>query len=225
LKLENQEIRERYWQYRTEIFDKFQSAAPSSAHKLISHLLENGKLHCVITQNIDGLHERDIHDKDKIINICGTEMEVICDNCQVVADRQEIHQAIKNNVYQAPLCQHCGQPLKSSVLAFDEPFNNNFIQKTVNIIRQSDLLLIMGSGLMISPSCQLLDIVEEASTQVILMNSKKSVFDSGVTLAVNGEIKTTSTLLLNLLQGGANPVMDRTTDVQMGARSPSHIPT
>jgi len=152
-------------------------------------------------------------------------MEVICDNCQTVADRQEIHQAIKNNVYQAPICQNCSQPLKSSVLAFDEPFNNNLIQKAVNIIRQSDLLLIMGSALMISPSGQLLDIVEETSTQVILMNSKKSVFDSSVTIAVNGEITTSCTLLLNLLRGGAHPVVDRTTDVQMGSRSPSHFPT
>jgi len=219
LNIDNTEIREKYWQYHTESYEKFQSAIPSDAHKLLSYLVDKGKLQCVITQNIDGLHERDIKDSSKIININGSELEVSCDHCKHPCDRQGIHQAIKSNLYLAPLCPNCDQPLKTSILAFDEPINQSLLRKAIQYIQQSDLFLILGSALMISPSCQLLDLTTESSTQIVLINSTNSIFDNAMALAINGEIKSTCQQILSLLQGRETTLTDRKGDVKMGTRS------
>ncbi|MDP2968058.1 MAG: Sir2 family NAD-dependent protein deacetylase, partial [Deltaproteobacteria bacterium] len=74
--------REKYWQMATELYEPMKKAEPNPAHIAIAELERLGKLHCVITQNIDGLHHKAGNSEERIIELHGTAMHVTCLNCQ-----------------------------------------------------------------------------------------------------------------------------------------------
>src|SRR5512142_861603 len=82
--------REKYSNMATELYEPMKRAEPNAAHRAIAELEQLGKLDCVITQNIDGLHQKAGNDPFKILELHGTAMSVSCIECHKHYDRDEI---------------------------------------------------------------------------------------------------------------------------------------
>ena len=103
----------------TEMYAAIREARPNPAHLAIYELDRLGKLDVVITQNIDGLHEKAGHGADKIIELHGTALHVSCLNCGKRYDREEIQERIKQGI-KAPTCDDCQGPLKPATISFGQ---------------------------------------------------------------------------------------------------------
>ena len=117
--LASEASREKYWQMATEMYASIREARPNAAHLAIYELDRLGKLEVVITQNIDGLHEKAGHGADKIIELHGTALHVSCLNCGKRYDRDEIQERIKQGI-KAPACDDCQGPLKPATISFGQ---------------------------------------------------------------------------------------------------------
>ncbi len=110
--LASETSRKKYWQMATEMYASIREARPNAAHLAIYELDRLGKLDAVITQNIDGLHEKAGHNADKIIELHGTALHVSCLNCGKRYNRDEIQERIKQGII-APTCDDCQGPLET----------------------------------------------------------------------------------------------------------------
>jgi NAD-dependent deacetylase len=88
--LESETSREKYWQMATDMYESMKDAEPNRAHLAIVELEQLGKLDCLITQNIDGLHFKAGNSPDKVLELHGTAMYVTCLNCHKRYDRDAI---------------------------------------------------------------------------------------------------------------------------------------
>src|SRR4030043_111770 len=93
--LASEASREKYWQMATEMYGPMKAAQPNPAHLAIAEMEKLGKLDCVITQNIDGLHFKAGNSEKNIIELHGTAMHVSCLSCQKRYDREEIQERIR----------------------------------------------------------------------------------------------------------------------------------
>src|SRR4030042_1916212 len=110
--------REKYWQLATEMWEPIKMAKPNQAHLAVAELEKLGRLDCVITQNIDGLHFRAGNSEEKVIQLHGTSLFVSCLSCQKRYDRDAIQERVKKG-QKVPRCDDCGgilQPAASMPL-------------------------------------------------------------------------------------------------------------
>ncbi|MGA2318655.1 MAG: Sir2 family NAD-dependent protein deacetylase [Thermodesulfobacteriota bacterium] len=88
--LASETSREKYWQMATEMYEPIKAAQPNQAHLTIAELERLGKLDCVITQNIDGLHFKAGNSEEKVLQLHGTAIFVSCLSCKKRYNRDEI---------------------------------------------------------------------------------------------------------------------------------------
>jgi len=200
------------------------ATSPSPSHHLLRYLEEQNKLLCIVTQNIDGLHDATIQDKSKIIKLNGSELEATCNTCHTTLDRSALHRDITGGLTKAPVCPTCTHPVKPSVAAFGEDFDGTVLTNAMDTISQCDLLLVLGSGLMLSPACQLLALVGNNKLTAVTIYPGKTVFDRAVTLALHGEVKAVCETLLDMMQSGKSR-MDMDSNKQGGRRMGSRRAT
>ena len=117
--LESESSREKYWQMATEMYESMKDAKPNRAHLAIAELERLGKLDCLITQNIDGLHFKAGNSPDKVLELHGTAMHVTCLNCHKRYDRDAIQRRIAGGD-RAPRCDECQGPLKPATISFGQ---------------------------------------------------------------------------------------------------------
>src|SRR5512136_2905724 len=101
--LASEASREKYWQMATEMYEPMKKAQPNLAHLAIAELEKIGRLDCVITQNIDGLHFKAGNSEEKVLQLHGTAIFVSCLSCKKRYDRDEIQDRIKKG-QKAPRC-------------------------------------------------------------------------------------------------------------------------
>src|SRR4030065_1480579 len=111
--------REKYWQMTTEMYESMKDAEPNRAHLAIAELEKLGKLDCLITQNIDGLHFKAGNSPDKVLELHGTAMHVTCLSCHKRYDRDAIQSRIAGGD-KAPRCDVCKGLLKPATISFGQ---------------------------------------------------------------------------------------------------------
>ncbi|MCX5853184.1 MAG: urea transporter, partial [Deltaproteobacteria bacterium] len=120
--LTRQDVRERYWAMDRHFYQMITTARPNDIHRAIKCLDEQGKLDCVVTQNVDGLFQRAGVGPSKIIEVHGTALRVSCLNCGTVYPRQEL-EGILETGEQEPHCQICHGLLKPMTILMGEDLN------------------------------------------------------------------------------------------------------
>ena len=85
--LADEDARERYWRYKGETWQLIRTALPNAGHRALTDLALAGRLHLLVTQNVDGLHERSGFPRERLVDIHGTDSEVECMGCHRRAER------------------------------------------------------------------------------------------------------------------------------------------
>ena len=140
----------------TDLFFKFykekmdlRKFKPNIAHKYLNKLEKNGKLSGIITQNIDGLHQK--AGSKNVYELHGSIYRNYCLKCGEFYDADYIFES--NN---APVC-HCGGIIKPDVVLYEEPLDENVINQTIDLIKNCDLLIIAGTSLKVYPACDFIN--------------------------------------------------------------------
>ena len=170
----NAESRRKYWRWATEFYPHIQGAAPNPCHLALAELERRGRLRCVITQNIDGLHAR--AGSQDVIELHGTATRVGCLECGKDWPRAEIHAwLVAGNP--DPRCDACGGILKPRTISFGQAMPPDETRRAFAEARGCDLMIVAGSSLVVYPAADLVPTAHAAGAKLVLVNLAPTPFD------------------------------------------------
>ncbi len=150
------------------------NAEPNITHLKLHELETKGKLKCVITQNIDGLHQK--AGSKNVIELHGTIYNNYCPKCEKTYDAEYIFSTSK-----VPRCS-CGKIIRPDVVLYEEPLKDNFYD-AIEYIKKCDTLIIAGTSLTVYPAANLINYFK--GQNLILINRDETPYDYLATLVFN----------------------------------------
>lgn len=167
--MDNEESRRAYWQRRLESYPTLLAAQPNAAHLALVELEERGKLSGIVTQNIDGLHQRAGSTQERVIELHGSAHSIGCTSCGTVFSGDEVQQWLMDGITY-PVCPVCGGILRTTTVLFGEPLPPRALDRSIELTRNADLLLIIGSSLVVNPAAKLPLIAKRSGAPVAIVN-------------------------------------------------------
>jgi NAD-dependent deacetylase len=164
---------------------------PNASHLSLVELQRLGKLQFLITQNTDNLHRRSGIRPELLAELHGNGQLMRCLGCELLYTRQEVgwdtDQWGPGYRTQKPLpgqpgCAACGGRLISSVVNFGDPLPHKELELADQHACQCDLMLVLGSSLMVNPAASLVGLALRSGARVVLVNRGKTPYDDAVTL-------------------------------------------
>jgi NAD-dependent deacetylase len=174
--LASEASREKYWQMATEMYEPMKKARPNLAHLAIGEMERLGKLDCVITQNIDGLHFKAGNSEEKVIQLHGTAMYVSCLSCGKKYDRDEIQDRIQKGL-KAPRCDDCRGPLKPATISFGQSMPERETEEAYHRSSVCDLFIVIGSSLVVQPAASMPLVAKRNGAKLVIINRDPTPYD------------------------------------------------
>lgn len=183
--LRSPEARKQYWEMGKRTFPVFSQAQPNPAHYAIADLERIGKLYSLITQNVDGLHQKAGNSEGIVIELHGTAKWVNCLHCQKRYTRSEIQLWLEKGV-DIPMCDSCGGILKPATVSFGQPMPEKETRKAELHSRECDLFLVVGSSLVVQPAALMPLFAKENGAKLIILNNSQTPHDHYADLIIRG---------------------------------------
>jgi len=178
--------REKYWQMATEMYEPMKRAQPNPAHLAIADMEKLGKLDCIITQNIDGLHFKAGNSEVKVLQLHGTAMHVSCLKCNKKYDRDEIQERIRKGL-KVPYCDDCGGPLKPATISFGQSMPERETQEAYHRSSASDLFIVIGSSLVVQPAASMPLVAKRNGARLVIINRDPTPHDEMADMVIHGQ--------------------------------------
>ena len=178
-----------YEQNRKEFFrfyyDKIlvDGVEPNKAHLKLAELEKAGKLTAVVTQNIDGLHQK--AGSKKVFELHGSTWRNYCERCGQFYDLDFMMEQKKNGCLD-PRCTKCGGPVKPDVVLYEEGLDNQTIEGAVRAISEADMLMIGGTSLVVYPAAGLIDYFQ--GKYLVVINMQATARDKQADLVIEEKI-------------------------------------
>ena len=179
-------LRRRAWQAR--LAHPAWSAEPNTAHRALARLASAVDT-WVITQNIDGLHQRAGTPPDRVLELHGTIYGVVCVNCGVHAEMTQTLDRVRAGDAD-PACERCGGILKSATVMFGQPLDRVVLARAARAAAECDLMLAIGSTLTVEPAASLCGIAADAGASLVIVNRDPTPYDTLATDLVRDPIGT-----------------------------------
>jgi len=172
--LADPEVRRRAWRNRLD--SQAWTAEPNAGHRALVDLEHQGKLHTLITQNIDGLHQAAGSDPGLVVEVHGTIREVGCLDCGERAPMERALERVRAGE-EDPDCRTCGGILKSATISFGQSLVADDLGRAERAARDCDLLLAVGSTLSVYPICDVVPIAKRLGADLVIVNAEPTQFD------------------------------------------------
>ena len=174
-----------FFMNNTEEFYKFYrdklntlNIEPNITHKFLKKLEDSGKLKAVVTQNIDGLHEK--AGSKKVLLLHGTIYRNYCMDCNKFYDAKYIF-----NNKDVPRCD-CGGLIKPDVVLYEEGLDDEVVKETIKVISEADLLIIGGTSLAVYPAASFINYFR--GDKIVIINKDSTPYDSRADLVINEKL-------------------------------------
>jgi NAD-dependent deacetylase len=179
------EVRKASW--RARLASPAWTATPNAGHLALVALERRGKLHAIVTQNIDGLHLRAGHSPDVVVEVHGTIHKVMCLNCGWKGPMQPVLERVRAGEDDPP-CKRCGGILKSDTISFGQALVPEVIERAMRAAGEADLLLSVGTSLQVYPVAGAVPIARQAGARVVIMNAQPTPYDEIADAVLTGSI-------------------------------------
>ncbi len=183
--LADPEVRQRAW--RSRAASPAWTATPNAGHRALVDLERSGRLSCLITQNIDGLHQAAGSDPALVVEVHGTLREAACLAC---GDRMPMERALER-VAQGeddPPCRRCGGILKAATISFGQNLVPGDLERADEAARSCDLLLAVGSTLSVYPIAGVVPLAAASGAQIVIVNADPTALDHLARVVLAGSI-------------------------------------
>jgi NAD-dependent deacetylase len=167
-------VRKLAWQRRLD--HPGWSAAPNKGHLALVELERRGKLHALVTQNIDGLHQLAGNTPQKVIEVHGTMHEIMCMACAWRGPALPVLDRVRAGEEDPP-CERCGGILKSSTISFGQPLVPEVVARAMRAASEADLLLAIGTSLQVYPAATAVPAAKAAGARLVIVNAQPTPFD------------------------------------------------
>lgn len=172
--LSDPEIRKASWQSR--LTHPAWSARPNRGHAALVTLEQRGKLHAVVTQNIDELHQIAGNAPERVIEVHGTVRRVVCMSCGMRAPMERALARVRAGEADPP-CRDCGGILKSDTISFGQALVPEVIERALRVAEDADLLLAIGTSLQVYPVANAVPLAKRAGARLVIVNAEPTPFD------------------------------------------------
>ena len=165
-----------YWQRKQELWKDLSNASPNKGHMFFKNLYDDGKLTGLITQNIDGLHEKSGLTKALIVNLHGTNLEVACVDCGFTVSSEEVFEGLDLEEG-VPICQKCNGLLKPNTISFGQQLRGEDLERADDLSRSCDLMIVVGSTLIVQPASSFPSIAKENGALLAIITLSETPLD------------------------------------------------
>ncbi|GGT79463.1 NAD-dependent protein deacetylase 2 [Actinomadura citrea] len=172
--LADPEVRRRAWRARRDA--PVWEAEPNAAHAALVELERAGRLRALITQNIDGLHQRAGSTDGAVIEIHGTAREAVCLSCELRTPMQEIIARVEAGEADPP-CAECGGIQKSATISFGQALDQHVLDAAITAARSCDLFLAVGTSLTVQPAAGLCLEAVDHGARLVIINAEETPYD------------------------------------------------
>lgn len=167
--------RREYWRYKSETWQLISSAEPNAAHRALAELGAADRIRLLVTQNVDGLHERSGFPAARLVNIHGTDSRVVCVSCG-----REEPRAVGQELYDAgepvPRCS-CGGAFKPATISFGQSLVAGDLRRSFDEAARCDLFVAVGTSLVVGPINQLFAEASRAGAATAILAASETPFD------------------------------------------------
>lgn len=175
------------WRRRFVMNRQFAATEPTAAHRSLADLVRRGRLKTIITQNIDGLHQRSGVAAAQLIELHGNATYGHCIGCRKRMALQEIEKRIDRSGA-CPVCTDCGGFIKAAVVSFGELMPEHALALATDCCLNADLILVIGTSLMVEPAASLPRLGAESGARIVIINKQSTPLDDSAELVLNHSI-------------------------------------
>lgn len=178
-----------YWDFKLESWENYKSVQPNTIHLAIAAIENAGKLHVLVTQNVDGLHAIAGNSREKLVEIHGTDRLVECMACHEFTDPDTHFEQFKKT-NEPPVCVTCGGILKPATISFGQRLRQNDLQRAGEAAQTCDCVIALGSTLSVHPAASLPLIATQRKVPYIIINRGATDHDNlpQVSLRIDGDV-------------------------------------
>jgi NAD-dependent deacetylase len=172
--LADPEVRRASWQNR--LSSPAWSAKPNPGHLALVELERQKKLHALITQNIDELHQLAGNSQQLVIEVHGSMRRFMCWGCGMRGPMQKVLERVRAGE-EDPHCRDCGAILKSDTISFGQQLVPEVIDRAMHAAAEADLFLAVGTSLQVYPIAGAVDLARSAGAKLVIVNAQPTPFD------------------------------------------------
>jgi NAD-dependent deacetylase len=196
-------VRARFW--RAYVGHAAWRAVPNAAHRALADLERSGVAVRILTQNIDGLHQKAGSSPRKVLELHGTMHEVVCFACRARTPTPEVLARVEAGE-EDPACRDCGGILKLGTVLFGENLDRFTMGQAELIARAAGLMLAVGSSLQVEPAASLCAVAVEYGAPLVIVNRAPTPYDHLATELVREPIGVAVPAIVTALAGSARPL-------------------
>jgi NAD-dependent deacetylase len=168
------EVRRAAWQ--TRLASPAWTAEPNDGHRALVALERRGKLHTLVTQNIDELHQRAGSSPTKVVEVHGTMHRYMCWGCGDEGPMEVMLARVRAGDVD-PSCERCGGIVKSATISFGQALVPEVIDRALQAAEEADLLLAVGTSLQVFPAANMVPRARAAGARVVIVNGETTKMD------------------------------------------------
>ena len=173
--MRSRQARIKYWSRKAELYPDLMNAQPNAAHRGLAELYQLGFLKSIITQNIDGLHQKAGMPDEAIIELHGNNFRVRCMSCDRISSIHEAQQRIESGE-RAPECE-CGGYLKPDTISFGQSLRADVLAQAYEQSDLCSMMLVIGSTLKVQPAAGLPAMAKQNDAFLAIINLSETPYD------------------------------------------------
>ena len=181
------EMRREAWRRKFATDETMLKAEPHAGHRALAKLVEQGRLSAIITQNVDGLHQRSGVPDSKVIELHGNTTYATCLDCGQRYDLEPIRKAFLG-ADELPVCEKCDGIVKTATISFGQAMPEIQMVRAQDEAMHCDLLIVLGSSLVVYPAAGFPQIARRNGAKLIILNRDPTDQDDEADLVIHAEI-------------------------------------
>ncbi len=184
--MSSREHRVEAWRNRLEA--PIWQARPGPGHEALAELERKGRLDTLVTQNIDGLHQRAGNSPEKVVEVHGTAHDVMCMSCGERAPMERALERVRAGE-EDPECRSCGGILKSATISFGQQLEPEVIARAQQAAQACDCFLAVGTSLGVYPVAYLPELALANGATLVIVNGEPTPYDPHAHAAIHDQIR------------------------------------
>lgn len=185
--MSSEEMRREAWRRKFATDETMTRAEPNAGHRALAKLVEQGRMSAIITQNIDGLHQRSGVPEQRIIELHGNTTYASCLDC---GQRYELAPIKKDFVASGklPICEKCDGIVKTATISFGQAMPEIQMARAQDETQSCDLFIVLGSSLVVYPAAGFPRIAKRRGVRLVIVNRDPTDQDDDADLVIHQEI-------------------------------------
>lgn len=185
--MSSEEMRRESWRRKFATDETMLRAEPNAGHRALARLVEQGKMTAIITQNVDGLHQRSGVPASKIIELHGNTTYATCLDCGHRHELEPIRKAFLTDGT-LPVCGKCEGIVKTATISFGQAMPEIQMARAQDETMRCDLFMVLGSSLVVYPAAGFPRIAKRQGAKLVILNRDPTDQDDDADLVLHSEI-------------------------------------